>query len=189
MKYIAPGVVSVYAGGGLSNTGDQGSPTSAALGAPSGVAVDGLGNLYISDKTSSRVRKVTPGAACNFTLSTTSLSPIFSGGSFPITIQTSSGCTWGVPNLPSWITLSGAASGTGIGTVTVMVGATQTARTATFTIGGVVVTVAQAAPATCSYALSSTGQVFTRWRVERGCDDQRDGAGRLTRVGCGGAAR
>jgi sugar lactone lactonase YvrE len=160
LKYIAPGAVSVYAGGGLSIPGDGGSPTSATLGAPLGVALDAAGNLFISDKTSSRVRKVTPGATCNFTLSTTSLSPVFSGGSFPITVQTSSGCTWGVPTLPSWITLSGAASGTGNGTVTLVVGATQAGRTATFTIGGVVVTVTQGAPPTCSYAISSTGQVF-----------------------------
>ena len=160
LKYIAPGAVSVYAGGGLSIPGDGGSPTSATLGSPLGVALDAAGNLYISDKTSSRVRKVTPVAACNVTLSTTSLSPVFSGGSFPITVQTSSGCTWGVPNLPSWITLSGAASGTGNGTVTLVVGATQAGRTATFTIGGVVVTVMQSAPPTCTYAISSTGQVF-----------------------------
>jgi sugar lactone lactonase YvrE len=110
VKYIAPGAVSVYAGGGSSNPGDGLSPTSATLGAPSGLALDAAGNLYISDKTASRVRKVTPGAACNITLSTTSLAPPFSGGSFPITVQTTSACTWGVPNLPSWITLSGAAA-------------------------------------------------------------------------------
>jgi hypothetical protein len=44
--------------GGFS--GDGGPATSAQLGYPSGVAVDGSGNLFISDAPNHRVRKVTP---------------------------------------------------------------------------------------------------------------------------------
>ena len=42
-------------------SGDGGSATNAALNAPANVAVDGAGNLYISDQTNERIRKVTAG--------------------------------------------------------------------------------------------------------------------------------
>ena len=43
------------------------------------------------------------------------------GGTGSINITTSSGCPWGVFNIPSWVVLTSAASGTGNGTVTFQV--------------------------------------------------------------------
>ncbi len=54
----ATGIITTVAGGGSSSPGDGGPATAAQLSQPSGVAVDGFGNLYITDAYSSRVRKV-----------------------------------------------------------------------------------------------------------------------------------
>jgi len=58
-KVTPAGAVSVYAGTGtLGFTGDNGPATSAQLGQPQGLAVDGSGNLYIAESQSNRIRKV-----------------------------------------------------------------------------------------------------------------------------------
>jgi trimeric autotransporter adhesin len=54
------GVISTVAGNGTEGySGDGGPATSAELNAPSGVALDGAGNIYIADSDNNRVRKVT----------------------------------------------------------------------------------------------------------------------------------
>ena len=53
--------LSVVAGTGTSALPTPGPATSSALRGPNGVAVDGLGNVYVADQTASRVLKVTPG--------------------------------------------------------------------------------------------------------------------------------
>ena len=60
------GVITTVAGNGVGAgifptpfAGDGGPATAAGLGHPYGVAVDGSGNLYVSDTTNQRVRKVT----------------------------------------------------------------------------------------------------------------------------------
>jgi hypothetical protein len=73
----------------------------------------------------------TPGAYSNQTVSVTTAS---------------STCTWTAVSNNSWITITGGANGTGIGTVTYSVGAnTGAARTGTITIGGQIFTVNQTA--------------------------------------------
>jgi NHL repeat len=53
------GIISAYAGNGsIGYSGDGGAATSAKLGVPSGIAVDGLGNLYIADSLDTVVREV-----------------------------------------------------------------------------------------------------------------------------------
>ena len=56
----ATGVITTVAGNGTSDgfTGDGGPGTSASLWSPTGVAVDGSGNLFIADWRKSRVRLV-----------------------------------------------------------------------------------------------------------------------------------
>ena len=56
-KVDAAGVITTVAGGG-SGLGDGGAATAARLYYPSGVALDGAGNLYIADATNQRIRKV-----------------------------------------------------------------------------------------------------------------------------------
>jgi sugar lactone lactonase YvrE len=65
-KVSAGGTITTFAGtgkclGGTCFSGDGGPATSAQLYSPSGVAVDGNGNLYIADRDNSRVRKVSGG--------------------------------------------------------------------------------------------------------------------------------
>jgi hypothetical protein len=56
------GTVTHIAGTGASgNSGDGGQATAATLRAPTGVAYDSLGNLYITDMFNNSVRQVTPG--------------------------------------------------------------------------------------------------------------------------------
>ncbi len=58
-KVNAAGFISTVAGDGTWGfSGDGGPATAAQLRAPSGVAVDGAGNLYIADRSNHRIRKV-----------------------------------------------------------------------------------------------------------------------------------
>jgi uncharacterized repeat protein (TIGR01451 family) len=61
LRLTPAGSLSVFAGsaaGTSGSTGDGGSPTSALLHQPTGVAVDGSGNVYISDTSNSKIRVV-----------------------------------------------------------------------------------------------------------------------------------
>ena len=58
-KVSSSGTISIVAGyGGHGCGGDGGPATVAGLYSPSGVAVDGAGNIYIADKNSNRIRRV-----------------------------------------------------------------------------------------------------------------------------------
>ena len=63
IRKIAPsGIITTVAGSGIPGyMGDGGSATEAQLTAPSGIAVDQAGNLYVADNGNSVVRLVTPG--------------------------------------------------------------------------------------------------------------------------------
>ena len=62
VKVSPSGVVSPVAGTGVGGfSGDGGPATAAMLDIPTGLALDGAGDLYISDFFNNRVRKVTPG--------------------------------------------------------------------------------------------------------------------------------
>jgi uncharacterized protein (TIGR03437 family) len=60
IRKVSGGVITTVAGGGSNGLGDGGPATSAQLGGPGGVAVDGSGNLYIADTDNNSVRKVSP---------------------------------------------------------------------------------------------------------------------------------
>jgi uncharacterized protein (TIGR03437 family) len=62
IRRVTPaGTITTVAGNGKYGfSGDGGPATAAPLGSPSGVAVDGAGNLYIADRLNYRVRRVTP---------------------------------------------------------------------------------------------------------------------------------
>ena len=57
-KIDTNGIITTVAGGGNQSPGDGGAATNPPVGRPSGVAVDGFGNLFIADSLNSRVRKV-----------------------------------------------------------------------------------------------------------------------------------
>ncbi|OJW74992.1 MULTISPECIES: NHL repeat-containing protein [unclassified Spirosoma] len=62
IRKVSPsGIITTVAGtGNAGYNGDGGQATSAQLYSPTGVAVDGNGNLYIADRDNHRVRKVSP---------------------------------------------------------------------------------------------------------------------------------
>lgn len=57
-RLSAAGMISTVVGNGSASAGDDSSAVASALSAPSGVAVDGSGNLYVSDRGNHRVRRV-----------------------------------------------------------------------------------------------------------------------------------
>ena len=60
-KVTPAGIISTVAGNGIQGSGGDGGPaTSAQLGWPTSVAVDGSGNLFIADNRSRSIRQVTP---------------------------------------------------------------------------------------------------------------------------------
>ncbi|MGD0500985.1 MAG: putative Ig domain-containing protein, partial [Bryobacteraceae bacterium] len=63
VRKVSPsGIITTVAGSGpCGSSGDGGPATSATLGSPQGVAVDGSGNLYIADTNNNRIRKVSVG--------------------------------------------------------------------------------------------------------------------------------
>ncbi len=106
-------------------------------------------------------RPTVVGAQCTYTLSPTTASPTSTGGAATVTVTTQTGCAWTAASSASWLTLSGATSGSGSGTVNYATSAnTGAARTGTLTIGGNTVTVTQAA-LVCSYTLSPASGSFT----------------------------
>lgn len=78
-KITPAGVISTYAGTGVSGfAGDGGPATSARINNVRSLAVDAAGNLYLSDRGNNRVRKVTPAGTITTIMGITSTS----GGSF-----------------------------------------------------------------------------------------------------------
>jgi sugar lactone lactonase YvrE len=60
-KITSAGVVTTLAGSGSQGSAD-GTGTAASFSGPSGVAVDGSGNVYVADKDNHLIRKITPAA-------------------------------------------------------------------------------------------------------------------------------
>ncbi|MBK8688431.1 MAG: hypothetical protein IPN24_08280 [Betaproteobacteria bacterium] len=130
-------------------------------GAPLGTAAAGstptADNARVHNQVAATVAAFRPTAAgpqCTYALSPTAASPASTGGSATVSVTTQAGCAWTATSSASWLTISGATSGTGNGTVSYATSAnTGAARTATLSIGGSTVTVTQAA-LICSYSLS-----------------------------------
>ena len=57
VRKVASGIITTVAGSAYGFSGDGGLATAAAMNAPSGVFMDGTGNLYIADSGNNRVRK------------------------------------------------------------------------------------------------------------------------------------
>jgi hypothetical protein len=78
------------------------------------------------------------------------------GGSLEITVTAGPGCTWNATSRnPDFISVTSGAAGTGVGTVSISVSANAGAeRTGTVLVGGLILTVTQAAAVPCSFSLS-----------------------------------
>jgi len=103
-KVNTSGIISTIAGiGGFLNygfTGDGGAATSAKLNKPQSVSVDNLGNLYISDYTNNRIRKVNTSGiistiAGNGQSAVLGDGPAFYGGDYGVATSASVGAPYG----------------------------------------------------------------------------------------------
>jgi uncharacterized protein (TIGR03437 family) len=144
---MSGGTIVALAGNGFAEfSGDGGPASKAEVDFPSGVAVDSSGTVYVADSGDNRIRVLTPsGSSCTFSVSPTSFPGVAAnGGNVGANIQASSGCTWGIPGLPPWITASKMAGvGSGSTTITATANPGAAPRTAVVTIAGSAVLLTQ----------------------------------------------
>ena len=161
-KVSSSGMIATVAGNGTPGfSGDTGLATSAQLDNPYGLAVDSAGKVYIADFGNNRIRVLTPAIPCTYSVSPTTLQAAVAGGNLTVGIRTGASCSWAVSGLPGWITVSGASSGTGSASITLVVAPNIGASlTAAVLIGGASFTITQPAASACIYALSPGGQAF-----------------------------
>ncbi|MCX6594263.1 MAG: hypothetical protein NTZ56_22340 [Acidobacteria bacterium] len=163
IRRVTPdGIISTVAGDGSSGySGDGGPATNARLNQPHGVLVDPARRIYIADSANHAIRLLTPNpATCTYSTAPTALVAPASGSRLDFAIQTTAGCAWTLTGLPTWATAS-ATFGNGPATVTLSIPAnTGDARSATFSVGGALVTLTQAA-APCIFTIAPGGQAFS----------------------------
>jgi subtilisin family serine protease len=151
-KVTPNGIITTVAGnGGGGYSGDGGPPLNAQIRAV-GLALDSTGSLYFPDGLS-RVRAVIPvNPSCQFHVDQTVLAALYTGGTFPVSIQTGPACWWGASGFPWWI--SGQSSGKGPGTINLSVASNSgPLRTATVSVAGTAITVTQS-DGFCNFGLS-----------------------------------
>jgi hypothetical protein len=120
IRKVSGGMITTVAGTETYGfSGDNGPATGVTLYQPLGVAVDSAGNVYFADYLNQRVRILTPsGPSCAYAVTPTSLDSRFSSAVYTVDIQTGPSCAWAISNLPGWISVDGASSGTGSGAAT-----------------------------------------------------------------------
>ena len=117
------------------------------------------GTLTIAGQTVTVNQAAAAPPTCSFTVAPLTIPAGSGAGSSSVDVTTTSTCTWTAASNDSWLTLTGATSGTGNGTVPIDIAANpdQTARSGTLTVAGQTVTVNQdAAPPPCTFSLSDT---------------------------------
>ena len=125
-KITASGVVSTLAGNGTYGYTD-GTGTSAKFKNPTGIAVDGAGNVYVADESNHRIRKITfcsettetiTANVCDTYTSPSGRHTWFETGIYKDTIPNAAGCD-------SILTINLTVIATPIGTVSTLAGSTQ----------------------------------------------------------------
>lgn len=88
---------------------------------------------------------VTQAGACNYSVSPTSHTIAANGGSVSFTVTAGSGCEWTASESIAWLSLTSGTSGSGNGTVTFLAepNTTNQKRTATVSVAGQLVSIAQ----------------------------------------------
>lgn len=81
LKVDPTGLLTTVAGNGIAGfSGDGGPATSASLRSPEAVAVDGAGNLFITDRANNRIRRVDPSGVISTVAGNGGLAPVGDGG-------------------------------------------------------------------------------------------------------------
>ncbi len=107
--------------------------------------------------------------SCTYAVAPTQFMAKPDGDNLTATVQTGSGCAWAVLDLPSWITVSGGAQGSGPSTVTLVVAANSRAlRIAYVSIAGVAVEVDQFGPPIIVDSIAVVGAASYTARVAPG---------------------
>jgi hypothetical protein len=100
---------------------------------------------------------LTQEAGCTYVVSPTALNIESGGGTTSASVTAPAGCAWTAGSHANWIGISSGASGSGNGTVQLVVAAnSEAARQGTVTIAGQTVTIAQAGG--CTFSIDPTGQ-------------------------------
>jgi hypothetical protein len=172
------GTVGVTTGSGcswsaLSDSGwltvtSGGSPTSGSGTAGYSVAANSssssrTGHLTIGDQTFTVQQN-----GCSYAFGAASQDFSAAGGSGSMSVLTTAGCAWSVSGGAPWVTLTGATSGTGNGSVPFTVTANATAaRTTTFSINGATFTINQASGVVLLTTLGSFAQIASEgtWKT------------------------
>jgi uncharacterized protein (TIGR03437 family) len=154
IREVSNGLITTIAGTGSPGySGDGGPATSGELNNPSGIAIDTAGKIYISDSNNGRIRVLT--SNCTYSVGPVSILVNAPGGTFPIRIQTSAGCSWSITGAPNWI-LPAPPFGTGTATVTLVIPVNNgAARVGNLTVAGQPVSITQAAaPPPCMFIVT-----------------------------------
>ena len=107
-------------------------------------ATDRVGTLTIAGYTAT-ITQTAPPPPCTFTVAPLELTVALLGAlNLEVNVTTSATCSWTAVSQDNWITINGAASGTGSGSIRVSVAASLlTGRTGTLVVAGQTVTVTQ----------------------------------------------
>ena len=139
---VSTGSFSVAANNGCAWTASSSAPWLTITSAPSGSGGGSVAySVAANPTTAERSATISAGtgtfsvtqvaAACTYTLSSTSLSVASAASTGNISVTSVAGCAWTAVSTDSWITVTGGATGSGNGTVTLSIAANTGARRAT----------------------------------------------------------
>ena len=165
IRRISNGVITTIAGNGTKSFGGDNGPATQRFPGPAlRVVIDAAGNVYFAESGSNRIRRLTPSASsCTYSLTPTSVQASASGGTFTVAIQTTANCAWTLSSLPNWITVSGASSGSGPATITLILAPNTSGANlnASISIAGVSVAVTEAGGQAAYTCTNTTPPVIT----------------------------
>jgi len=118
---------------------------------------------------------------CTYSISPTSKTFIFSGGTGSVSVTAPSGCSWTATESLTWITITSGSSGTGNGAVNYSVSAnsSSSSRTGNMTIAGKIFTVTQDGAPSCPDC-SGSEVVLKNVTFPSGCDCECVGTKSIT---------
>ncbi|MGD0499911.1 MAG: putative Ig domain-containing protein [Bryobacteraceae bacterium] len=168
VRKVSPGgIITTIAGTGTEgDLGDGGPATSAMFDGPSGLALDGSGNLYIADSYNNRVRILRPTGSGTLSIVTaTALPQGMVGAAYSQTLAASGGAppyTWLATSgaLPGGLTLNSGGTISGTPTAAGTYGFTVQAKDTVASTANATFALAISAAAACTYSINPTGQSF-----------------------------